>query len=136
MTYWGNTRAQDLIICILLCIGAAGCQKEINYTTAEDKLANKVWYLEKKTIGQQIYTYRGASTFSFRLTSSNRSYGDSDGIAGSYTITEQPSLIALNITAGNRQIEAYKITLLEKEYAILEHTKNNVLNTFYFATRR
>jgi hypothetical protein len=121
---------------MLLCVGAIGCQKETTYTTAEDKLANKVWHLEKKTVGQQVFTYRGVSTFSFRLTSSNQSYGDSDGIAGSYSITEQPSLIALNINAGNRQIEAYKITLLEKEYAILEHTKNNVLNTFYFATRR
>ncbi len=125
-----------MIIYILASISAAGCQKETSYTTAEDKLANKVWYLEKKTVGQQAYTYGGVSTFSFRLTSNNRSYGDSDGIAGNYTITEQPSLITLNITAGTRQIEAYKITLLEKEYAILEHTKNNTLNTFYFATRR
>ena len=129
-------RKSDSIIWMLLSIGVAGCQKESTYATAEDKLANKVWHLEKKTIGQQAYTYTGLATFSFILSSNNRSYADSDGIAGSYTITEAPSQISLNINAGPRQIESYKITLLEKDHAILEHTKNNVLNTFYFATRR
>lgn len=124
------------IIYLLLCIGIAGCQKETNYATAEDKLANKDWYLEKKTVGQQAFTYSGVSTFSFRLSSNNKSYSDSDGITGGYTITEQPSMISLNISAGSRQIEAYKISLLEKDYAILEYTKNNLLNTFYFSTRR
>lgn len=128
-------RKKDLFIISLMGLALVGCQKQIAYQTAEDKLADKRWYLEKKTIGQQAYLYSGVSTFSFRLTKNNKSYSDSDGITGTYLVTEQPSAITLSITAGNRQIEAYQISLLEKEQVILEHTKNNVLNTFYFATR-
>ncbi|MFM8592561.1 MAG: hypothetical protein ACKOA3_06675 [Sphingomonadales bacterium] len=128
-------RKKDLFIISLMGLALVGCQKQIAYQTAEDKLADKRWYLEKKNIGQQAYLYSGVSTFSFRLTKNNKSYSDSDGITGTYLVTEQPSAITLSITAGNRQIEAYQISLLEKEQVILEHTKNNVLNTFYFATR-
>lgn len=128
-------RKKDLFIISLMGLALVGCQKQIAYQTAEDKLADKRWYLEKKTIGQQAYLYSGVSTFSFRLTKNNKGYSDSDGITGTYLVTEQPSAITLSITAGNRQIEAYQISLLEKEQVILEHTKNNVLNTFYFATR-
>jgi len=113
----------------------AGCQKEINYETAEEKLADKTWYLEKKSVGQQAFTYAAVSTFSFRLSKNLKKYSDSDGIEGTYTLTEQAPITILTISSPTRQIEAYQLTLLEKEYAILEYTKNNVLHTFYFATR-
>ena len=112
-----------------------GCQKETTYKTAEDKLTDKVWYLEKKAVGQQQYIYNNVSTFSFRLTRVTRNYRDSDGIEGTYTISEQPSLIVLNVTSTNRQIDSYQVTLLEKDHSILEYTKNNILNTLYFSTR-
>lgn len=124
-----------LPIYFLLCAWLAGCQKETTYQTAEDKLADKDWYLEKKMIGQQFYLYTGVPTFSFKLTKTNRAYNDSDGIAGTYSVTEQPAAIELKINSSNRQVEAYQITLLEKEVAILQYTKNNILNTFYFSTR-
>lgn len=129
-------RSKDISVYALVLWGLWGCQKQTAYQTAEDKLTDKVWYLEKKTIGQQTYNYTGTATFSFRLTKSSRRYTDSDGIEGTYTITEQPSSVLLKIVSGTRQIDAYQVTLIEKDYSILEYTKNNLLNTFYFSTRR
>ena len=123
------------MISVLLAMLVGSCQKELTYQTAEDKLADKVWFLEKKTVGQQQYLYNSVSTFSFRLTKTMRSYRDSDGINGTYTITEQPRQIVLKVSASNRVIDSYQVTLLEKNHSILEYTKNNILNTLYFSTR-
>jgi Prokaryotic membrane lipoprotein lipid attachment site len=112
------------ILIILGLLGLAGCQKETSFQSAEDKLTEKRWYLEKKTIDQQAYSYNGVPTFSFELTKSNKGYRDSDGITGLYTITEQPSSITLSIQAGSRQIEAYNILLLEEEAQINFHWQN------------
>lgn len=128
-------RKHSITIYILAATLLGGCQKETTYKTAEDKLTDKVWYLEKKTVGQQQYVYNSVSTFSFRLTRVTRNYRDSDGIEGTYTISEQPSLMVLNVTSTNRQIDSYQVSLLEKDHSILAYTKNNILNTLYFSTR-
>jgi hypothetical protein len=123
-------------IAILFLFVTQSCQKEIEYETPEDKLTGKFWYLEKKTVGQQSYNYSGATTFSFLLTKSTKAYRDSDGIEGNYTISEQLPTTELRIQSGNRQIDAYLVSLLEKDQIVLTYTKNNLLHTFYFSTRR
>jgi hypothetical protein len=128
-------RKQDFILFIVSIVTLWSCQKQTPLPSTEDKLADKVWFLEKKIVGQQAYAYERVSTFSFRLTKDNKKYIDSDGIDGSYTITLQPSSIILRISSSTRQIDFYEITLLEKEHLIMEYTKNNVLNTLYFSTR-
>ena len=103
--------------------------------TAEGMLSNKIWYLEKKTTPTTSYIYTGVSTFSFRLQKDNKYYIDTDGIIGNYSVTEQPADISLNVTANGRLIDAYNVTQLEKDHVVMEYSKNNVLNTFYFSTR-
>ncbi|MBM3922840.1 MAG: hypothetical protein FJ340_06510 [Sphingomonadales bacterium] len=112
------------------------CQKENTNTTPEETITGKFWYLDKKTVGQQSYSYNGSSTFSFLLTRSTKAYRDSDGIEGTYTIAEQLPTTELNIESSRRLIDAYQVSLLEKDQLILTYTKNNLLYTFYFSTRR
>lgn len=111
------------------------CQKEVRYETASDKLANKVWYLEKRVSNSASYMYVGSPTFSFKLESSTFSYLDSDGIVGEYSIVEKPQEIWMHIISPTRIIDSYKIGLLESDHFIAEFHKNNELQVLYFSTR-
>lgn len=112
-----------------------GCQKDTPPQSIESTLADKIWSLEKHSTPTVTYNYGGLPTFSFRLTSNSKNYSDSDGITGSYTIIGQTTDIQLRINSNGRVIDAYQVALLEKDRLILQYTKNNILNTFYFLVR-
>lgn len=119
----------------ILFILITGCQKDIVIETIEDKLTDKVWHLERKSGGQANFIYTGQPTFSFQLTKNGKAYIDTDGIAGTYTIDEQSNLTTLQVTANSRQIEAYTIRQVEKNYVVMEYSRYNIIYTLYFSTR-
>ena len=121
---------------LIIALVFSSCQKEAVVETTEDKLAEKVWYLERKSGGQANFIYTGQPTFSFKLTKSSKLYADTDGIIGTYTITEQPNLNTLQVNASSRQIEAYVIKQIEKENVVLEYNRNNIIYTLFFSTRK
>lgn len=126
---------RQLRLIVLLIVLSTGCQKDIKMQTTEDKMANKIWYLEKRAGGYTNLTYTGQPTFSFQLTSNTKSYADTDGITGTYIIEEQSSVRTLQIIATGRQIEAYQIKQIESNSLVMEYTRNNILYTLFFAIR-
>ncbi|NDB53426.1 MAG: hypothetical protein EB025_05030 [Chitinophagaceae bacterium] len=127
-------RAIKKYLIIILVISS--CQKEVVVDTTEDKLAEKEWYLERKSGGQANFIYTGLPTFSFNLTRSSKSYTDTDGISGTYIIEDQPNLKTLQVNASGRQIEAYIIKQVEKDNVVLEYNRNNIIYTLFFSTRK
>jgi hypothetical protein len=121
---------------LIIALVFSSCQKEAVVETTEDKLAEKVWYLERKSGGQANFIYTGQPTFSFMLTKSSKLYVDTDGITGTYTITEQPNFNTLQVNASGRQIEAYVIKQVEKDNVVLEYNRNNIIYTLFFSTRK
>ncbi len=121
---------------LIIALVFSSCQKEVVVETTEDKLAEKVWYLERKSGGQANFIYTGQPTFSFRLTKISRLYIDTDGITGTYTITEQPNLNTLQVNASGRQIEAYVIKQVENDNVVFEYNRNNIIYTLFFSTRK
>jgi hypothetical protein len=126
---------RQLVYSSLLLILLIGCQKNIKIETTEEKMVDKTWYLEKRTGGYVSLIYSGQPTFSFLLTSSTKSYTDTDGITGNYVIEEQASIRTLQINSSGRQIEAYLIKQIENNYLVMEYTRNNILYTLFFSIR-
>ena len=126
---------QGIIGLLFVILIITGCQKQIVPETIEDKLADKAWYLERKSGGQANFIYTGQPTFSFRLTKNVKSYIDTDGITGTYMIEEQSNFTTLQVNTNGRQIEAYAIKQVEKNYVVLEYNRYNIVYTLYFSTR-
>ena len=120
---------------LILLLSLSACQKEFVFLTPEDKLVDKIWYLEKISTPAGSLTYTGQPTFSFHLTKSSRFYNDSDGISGTYYIDEQPLVTSLQITSNGRLIEAFLLRQVESDYVVMEYSKNNTTNTLYFSLR-
>ena len=120
---------------LILLLSLSACQKDFVFLTAEDKLVDKIWYLEKISTPAGSLTYTGQPTFSFHLTKSSRFYNDSDGIIGTYYIDEQPLVTSLQITSNGRLIEAFLLRQVESDYVVMEYSKNNITNTLYFSLR-
>ena len=120
---------------LLFFLTITGCQKEITFKTMEEKLTDKVWYLERKSGGQTNLNYAGQPTFSFKLNKNANTYVDTDGIAGTYAIEEQSNFATLQVTANGLQIEAYAIRQVENNYVVMEYSRYNIIYTLFFSTR-
>ncbi|MFM2117308.1 MAG: hypothetical protein RL316_498 [Bacteroidota bacterium] len=121
---------------LIIALVFSSCHKEVVVETTEDKLAEKVWYLERKSGGQANFTYTGQPTFSFRLTKNSKLYADTDGITGTYLIEEQSNLNTLQVNTSGRQIEAYVIKQVENDNVVFEYNRNNIIYTLFFSTRK
>lgn len=128
-----NFRCIYLLVSLFLIF--TGCQKELTYETASDRLVDKVWYLEKIVTPTYSYSYSGAPTFSFKLDKITNSYRDSDGIFGDYMIKELSQGIWIQVNSTTRVIESYRIVQLEKSHFVAEVVKNNELQILYFSKR-
>ena len=128
-----QTKLNALFLLLLWLL--VSCTKEVPSLTASDKLSDKTWFLDKHYVSASTYLYTDLVTFSFHLSKNANEYSDSDGIDGSYQITEQQQDVSLSVFSNGRLIEAYNVTELEKDHAVMEYHKNNVLHTFYFSTR-
>ena len=121
-----------LFICVIFLVG---CQKELKYDTAADRLTDKVWYLEKLVNSSSVYSYRWVVTFSFNMEKSSGTFRDSDGLRGNYEIVESQLGIWIHLNSPGRVIESYKVTQLERDHFVAECVKNNDFQVLYFSTR-
>lgn len=126
-------RKGRLYLFLLLSLGS--CQKDFVFLTTEDKLVDKIWYLEKISTPAGSLVYASQPTFSFKLDKSTKGYDDSDGISGNYYIDEQPLVTTLQITSNGRLIEAFLLRQVESDHVVMEYSKNNISNTLYFSLR-
>jgi hypothetical protein len=128
-----QTKLNTLFLLLIWLL--VSCTKEVPCLSASDKLSDKTWYLDKHYTSTSAFLYNDSVTFSFHLSKNAKEYSDSDGIDGTYEITEQQQDISLSVFSSGRLIEAYNVTEVEKDHAVLEYHKNNILHIFYFSTK-
>jgi methyl coenzyme M reductase alpha subunit len=125
---------QIALLVSLLGLLLPGCIKE-QRMTAEAMMRGKNWFLEKKTSAGVNFISNGAATYSFTLNP-NGTYTDSDGISGSYSITQQSNTISLTITSTARVITAYTVKHVGTRHLVLEYGTTTTLTRLYFSSRQ
>jgi hypothetical protein len=126
----------------MLVLLAPACKKEVSSAQLEltyQMLADKKWFLDySQTIaGNNVNSrsYYGQSTY-FIVFYANRTTVDSDGIRGTYSVTNTNGQLGINVkgtTANNSSVEyAYKAESIGASTLVLSYVSNNVTTKLYY----
>lgn len=129
----------------MLVLLAPACKKDVGSAQLEltyQMLSDKKWYLDySQTItGNNVSSrnYFGQSTY-FIVFYANRTTVDSDGIRGTYTVTNTNGQMGINVkgtTANNSPVEyAYKAESFGASTLVLSYVSNNVTTKLYYNTK-
>lgn len=119
-----------LVVCLLL----AGCVKDNTRMSASEMMVGKFWYLERKTTPQQTLSFVGLPTYNFKIENSN--YNDSDGLLGTYSVTQQANSIILTVTIPNRAVTAYTVKHVGLKHLVLAFGSGTTFTELYFSARQ
>lgn len=126
----------------ILVLLAPACKKDVGSAQLEltyQMLSDKKWFLDySQTIaGNNVSSrsYYGQSTY-FIVFYANRTTVDSDGIRGTYTVTNTNGQLGINVkgtTANNSSVEyAYKAESIGASTLVLSYVSNNVTTKLYY----
>jgi hypothetical protein len=127
-------------ILILFVFLIASCSKKVDRLAyAKQMLAGKNWYLMFSTQENQTKSFVDKSTYSIQFLDNQKTI-DSDGISGTYQVTEQKDQLHISV-AGTTQkgISAnytYQIDHIEATTLKISYTQNNILIQKIFMTNR
>ncbi len=129
----------------MLLLLAPACKKDVGSAQLEltyQMLSDKKWFLDySQTIsGNNVSSrnYFGQSTY-FIVFYTNRTTVDSDGIRGTYSVTNTNGQMVINVkgtTANNSPVEyAYKAESIGASTLVLSYVSNNVTTKLYYNTK-
>ncbi|MEN9696925.1 MAG: hypothetical protein RLZ56_346 [Bacteroidota bacterium] len=133
------------LLAAFLMLLTPACKKDMPSAELElsyQMLSNKKWFLDyaQTIVGNNVTTrnYLGQSTY-FVVFYANRTTIDSDGIKGTYTVTNtngQLDIKVIGTTANNAAVEYnYKAESIGSSTLVLSYTSNNIITKLYYTAK-
>lgn len=111
-----------------------GCQKETASSKTDltsEMLADKIWYLNFVQQGSVTNTYLSSNTYYIKFLS-NKTTEDSDGLVGTYSISETGGQLQINVNAktmnSNTITYTHKIETIGDNKLVLSYTPTGQTN--------